>query len=173
RLVPHCAADEQQGEGRRAQGKGGAVITILYATQTGNSEACAEWLLEDLQDRGLDVRIKNLLDVRADDLKEETCVLFVVSSTGEGNPPDDAVEFYESLEKLPGGSLTGLNFAVFALGDIDYTLFCGFGNNCDQLLGEAGGTQLREIEECNLDQAERLPMWSEEISDTLLALSNR
>ncbi|MEM8587246.1 MAG: flavodoxin domain-containing protein [Pseudomonadota bacterium] len=148
------------------------MITVFYATQTGNSEACAQWLVEDLKGRGHEVRIRNLLDVGADDLKNETCALFVVSSTGEGDPPDDAVEFYDGLQNLPSGALAGLHYAVFALGDIDYTLFCGFGNNCDYLLGQIGATQLREVEDCNLDQAERLPVWSEEISKTLRSLSD-
>lgn len=146
------------------------MITILYATQTGNAEACAQWLLDDLKERDLEVRAKNLIEVEVEDLKSEKCVLYVVSTTGEGDPPDDAVAFHKQLKALPKGTLTGLQYAVFALGDIDYTFFCGFGNACDFLMGQAGATQLREIEECNLDQADRLPTWSQEMSELLRSL---
>ena len=137
------------------------MITIFYATQTGNAEECAEWLGENLQNRGLICRTVNLADYDAGKLREENIALFVVSTFGEGDPPDDAVSFYEGLNALKPDDLAGLSYAVFALGDIDYVLFCGFGNTCDRLLDEAGAERLLEIEECNLDQAERLPSWVE------------
>ncbi|MEM0966681.1 MAG: flavodoxin domain-containing protein [Verrucomicrobiota bacterium] len=140
------------------------MTTIFFATQTGNAEACAEWLQKDLEGRNHPVRLRNLVDVTAEDLKSEEFAVFVVSTYGEGDPPDDAEEFHQSLEGLPKDSLTHLQYAVFALGDIDYTIFCGFGNSCDYLLSEAGANQLMEVEECNLDQAERLPAWAEAIS---------
>lgn len=143
------------------------MITIFYATQTGNAEECAEWLSENLKNRGLICRTINLADFHASKLREENIALFVVSTFGEGDPPDDALAFHESLAELKPGDLTGLSYAVFALGDIDYVLFCGFGNICDQLLTESGAHQLLEVEECNLNQAEKLPPWSDKIASIL------
>lgn len=139
------------------------MTTIYYATQTGNAEECAEWLKEYLSVREIEVQIRNLVDVEASEIQKDEVALFVVSTYGEGDPPDDAFDFYESLQKMPEESLDGVRYAVFALGDIDYVLFCGFGNNCDQLLEEAGAEQMLEVEECNLDQAERLPVWANRI----------
>lgn len=148
------------------------MIAIFFATQTGNAQECAEWLHDDLKKRNHPVHLKNLAETKAEELKTVQIALFVVSTFGEGDPPDDAVDFHAELEGMPAGSLTGLKYAVFALGDIDYTLFCGFGNNCDYLLSEAGATQLLEIEECNLDQADRLPIWADAVSPLLPSSSD-
>lgn len=143
------------------------MITIFYATQTGNAEACAKWLLGRLEHCGFACRLINLADIDAARLATERIALFVVSTYHEGDPPDAAAPFHESLRQLAPGSLRGLSYAVFALGDIDYTLFCGFGHDCDQALREAGATRLLEIEECNLDQAKRLPPWTDRIAPLL------
>lgn len=146
------------------------MITVFYATQTGNSEACAEWLHDALKDEELPCRLVNLAEYEANQLKEERFALFVVSSFGEGDPPDDAVPFHDSMEALSAEELAHLRFAVFALGDIDYTLFCGFGHTCDRLLTKAGALRLREVEECNLDQADKLPPWTDDLIPLLKEL---
>lgn len=137
------------------------MITVFYATQTGNSEACAEWLRDALEDEELPCRLVNLAEYEAKQLREERFALFVVSSFGEGDPPDDVVPFHETMTELSPDELSHLRYAVFALGDIDYTLFCGFGHTCDRHLAKAGAQRLREVEECNLDQAEKLPPWTD------------
>ncbi|MEM1059889.1 MAG: flavodoxin domain-containing protein [Verrucomicrobiota bacterium] len=146
------------------------MITVFYATQTGNSEACAEWLKDALEDEKLPCRMVNLAEYEARQLQEERLALFVVSTYGEGDPPDDAIPFHESMEALHHDELAQLRYAVFALGDIDYTLFCGFGHSCDRLLAGAGASRLREVEECNLDQADRLPSWTDELIPVLKQL---
>jgi len=147
------------------------MITIFFATQTGNAEECAHWLLQKLQGRGFPCRLVNLADYRASQLSQEKAALFVVSTFGEGDPPDDAIPFHESLKELRPGALPELKYAVFALGDIDYTLFCNFGYDCDQFLNEAGAFRLLEVEECNLDQARKLPLWVDRIAPLLEPLA--
>jgi sulfite reductase alpha subunit-like flavoprotein len=143
-------------------------ISILFGTMTGNAECCAIDLSRHLQQKGFSCQSENLVRCQAASLAEKEVVLLLVSTWGEGEPPDDAIPFFESLQKLQRGTLSGVRYAVFALGDSSYDVFCGFGKNCDQLLEEAGAVRLRECECCDLDQDERLPIWAEEIS-TIIA----
>ena len=142
-------------------------ITILFATMTGNAEGCAIDLDLALKERGFTCRRENLANYEAAALATESVVLLVVSTWGEGEPPDDAIPFHDQLQTLEAGRLAGRRFAVFALGDSSYDEFCGFGRNCDQLLENAGATRLLTCEVCDLDQDERLPRWAGEIADAL------
>jgi sulfite reductase (NADPH) flavoprotein alpha-component len=144
-------------------------ITILFATMTGNAEGCAIDLELALKERGFTARKENLAHYDASSLARESIALLVVSTWGEGEPPDDAIPFYEDLQVLKAGSLSALRFAVFALGDSSYDEFCGFGRNCDQLLENAGATRLLPCEICDLDHDERLPRWACELADAIEA----
>jgi len=145
------------------------MITLFYATQTGNARDCAERLGRQLDSHHFPNRLIDLANYSADQLREETLALFVVSTYGEGEPPDDAVTFHASLAKMPAGSLAQLRYSVFALGDIDYVLFCGFGHDCDEFLSRAGAVRLLEVEECNLDQDKRLSGWLNRLLPLLYA----
>ena len=147
------------------------MIAVLYATMTGNAEACAIDLAGRLKNGGLVCKLENLASYKAQTLGEEEVALFVVSTWGEGEPPDDVVPLFEELQNLETAALLNLRFAVFALGDSSYDVFCGFGKDCDRLLEQAGATRLRECECCDLNHDERLPNWAREIA-TLLAKQN-
>lgn len=142
-------------------------IAILFATMTGNAEACAEELAELLRLAGHDCRLENLAEYPASRLAEETIALLLVSTWGEGDPPDDAVDFAEGLSELGENSLTGLRFSVFALGDRAYDEFCGFGLACDAQLARAGAGRLLDCECCDLDHEEKLPGWAKAILSRL------
>jgi sulfite reductase alpha subunit-like flavoprotein len=142
-------------------------VSILFGTMTGNAECCAIDLGRFLREKGFSPETENLAAFRAPSLAEKETALLVVSTWGEGEPPDDAIPFLESLRNLEPGALSGLRYAVFALGDSSYDVFCGFGKDCDQLLEKAGAVRLRECECCDLDHDERLPGWAGEIAAAL------
>lgn len=143
------------------------MITVLFATQTGNAEYCAIDLVKALQAQGHTCKLENVYHYKAARLAEESLVLLVASTFGEGEPPDDAVPFFEDLKTLGAGSLPNLRYSVFALGDVDYELFCGFARDCDRLLEEAGAARLLPCEECNMDHDARLPGWAARVAETL------
>jgi sulfite reductase (NADPH) flavoprotein alpha-component len=142
-------------------------VTILFGTMTGNAEGCAIDLTRFLQARGFSCRSENLANYRAVSLADEAVALFVVSTWGDGDPPDDDIPFFDELQTIGAGALAHLRFAVFALGDSSYDVFCGFGKSVDRLLEQAGGSRLLPCEECDLDQDDRLPGWNEQIASAL------
>lgn len=139
------------------------MITIFFATQTGNAEESAENLLKRLSAGGLTARTKTLYDYQAGKLAEEQVALFVVSTFGDGEPPDDAIPFYAGLQALAEGSLPGLKYAVFALGDKCYDEFCKFGRDIEAQLERLGAERILATEECDLDQDAKLPPWADQL----------
>ncbi len=128
-----------------------------------NAEESAETLLKRLTDDGLAAHTKTLYDFKAGRLADEQVAVFVVSTFGEGEPPDDAIPFYEGLQALPAGSLPGLKYAVFALGDKCYDEFCKFGRDIDAQLERLGAERILAMEECDLDQDVKLPPWADQL----------
>jgi sulfite reductase (NADPH) flavoprotein alpha-component len=80
-----------------SDGGGGADITILVGSQTGNCEALAEQTQQLAASRGLRTVIKKMGDYKIPQLKTEKNLLVIVSTYGEGDPPDNAREMYEYL----------------------------------------------------------------------------
>jgi sulfite reductase (NADPH) flavoprotein alpha-component len=72
-------------------------LTILYASQTGNAKGVASQVEQSAKAAGITVVLKNIADFKAKALKNETHLLIVASTNGEGEPPDDAIEFHEFL----------------------------------------------------------------------------
>ncbi|MEJ2054549.1 MAG: flavodoxin domain-containing protein, partial [Calditrichaceae bacterium] len=111
-------------------------ITILYGSQTGNGERISSQLLARLKEAGYQAELKNMLDYRPNQLKNEKFLLIVVSTHGEGDPPDNAVEFYEYLHSKRAPKLDKLDYSVLALGDTSYEHFCKTGRDFDSRLSE-------------------------------------
>ena len=108
------------------------------------------------------------------ELSPQTMFLFVVSTFGNGDPPNDARSFYFELDnlfkrtKLDQGSsfLKGLRYAVCALGSSKYSDFCAFGKNLDKSLHDLGAHQLIEVNICDeFAQSEKsFHAWIEKIN---------
>ena len=71
-------------------------LTVLYGSQTGNGEDLAIALVRDAVARGFAAQAVSLSDYKPANLKRESLVTFVISTHGEGDPPDDA-ELFLSL----------------------------------------------------------------------------
>ncbi|MEO1538217.1 MAG: flavodoxin family protein [Pseudomonadota bacterium] len=118
-------------------------ISLLYGTETGNTEM----LCEDLQDHlaaDHDVTTANLEDTDPADLTAETFYLFVCSTYGEGDLPQSAIPFVDTL-KSSGTDLSGIRFGVFGFGDSTYTATYNNGSVVLMTaLTDAGATVLGE-----------------------------
>jgi len=143
-------------------------MLILFATMTGNAEDAAETIAKRLKKLGHEPTVANIEKHAPESLLTRgQPVLFVVSTWGEGEPPDEALEFWETLEKLDGGALEGLRYAVYALGDSSYDEFCGFGRNLEMALGQKGGVCIAARAECDCDYEEFVESWTEQVHSAL------
>lgn len=57
--------------------------------------------------------------------KDYSILIVITSSTGDGDPPDNAIKFWREIRKMEG-CLNHLDYALLGLGDTNYTNFCGF-----------------------------------------------
>jgi len=126
-------------------------LTILYASQTGNAKGVAKQLEQSAVASGISVNLKNISDYKAKGLKNETHLLIVASTNGEGEAPDDAIEFHEFLLGKKAPKLTNLSYSVLALGDSSYEFFCQTGKDFDDRLKELGAKQVSPRVDCDVD----------------------
>ncbi|KAM5329376.1 methionine synthase reductase isoform 1-T2 [Glossophaga mutica] len=114
---------------------------LLYATQQGQAKAIAEEILEKAVAHGFSADLHCISESDKYDLKTETAPLvLVVSTTGNGDPPDTACKFVKEIQdkNLPVDFFAHLRYGLLGLGDSEYTYFCNGGKVIDKRLQELG-----------------------------------
>lgn len=135
---------------------------IAYASQTGNGEQLAWQTARTLHTAGVPARVMPLSQL-ANELTAIERVLFIVSTYGEGDAPDNAAQFARKAMSV-AQPLQRLHYGVLALGDRAYKNFCGFGRVLDQWLQQQGAQSLFERIEVDNDDAAALNRWQHELS---------
>ena len=125
--------------------------TVLYGSQTGNSMAVGERLAAAIRQRGLRVDLLSMGEYKTARLKKERFLFAVISTHGEGEPPDSAIGFFAYLNSARAPKLPSLSFSILALGDSSYEHFCQAGRDMHAQLQALGATPLTELAECDLD----------------------
>ena len=145
----------------------GRTLTILYGTETGNSRELAKALATAAAELGLAPKLSDLSDYKVRQLKDEQDVLFIVSTYGEGDPPEPSVAFFEFLESARAPRLEDVRFSVLALGDSTYENYCEAGKRIDRRLEELGATRLSERVDCDIDYDNAAATWSARVVEIL------
>ncbi len=141
----------------------GERLTVLYGSQTGNGEDLATALVGMAKAKGFAAEAVSLADYKPSKLKRDTLLSFVISTHGEGDPPDDAELFHEFLLSDNAPALKQLKYSVLALGDSSYVNFCQTGREFDARLAELGAQRIEPLLECDLDYDEAASGWSQRI----------
>ena len=142
-------------------------IAVLFGSQTGNAEKLARLLHGRLLEEGFAARLEGMDSYKPARLKREACLIAVVSTHGEGDPPDNALQFYEFLHGRKAPKLEGLRYSVLALGDTSYEFFCKTGRDIDSRLAELGAIRLHPRVDCDVDYEEAAARWMEDIISAL------
>ena len=144
-------------------------IPIYFATVTGNSRDLAERAERRLKALGFEVEARDLATESADSLRGQRTALFIVSTWGDGEPPDDAVDYVARLQSDEPLGLGGLQFSVCALGDTGYEIFCGCGKTIDARLEHHGAARLVDRADCDIDFIEPFEAWLGAVEQALAA----
>lgn len=126
-------------------------LTIVYGSQTGNAKRVAEKLARQVEDAGLGVRLLRADAYQARELKNERQLAIVISTQGDGDPPDDARGFFDFITGKRAPQLPELQFAVLGLGDSSYPQFCAIGRRLDERLAELGAKRWFARGDADLD----------------------
>ncbi|MFQ2908097.1 assimilatory sulfite reductase (NADPH) flavoprotein subunit [Aeromonas allosaccharophila] len=144
-------------------------LTILYGSQTGNAKGVATAIKAQAEARSLPVTLASMADYKPKQLKKESHLLVVVSTYGEGEPPESAVDLFEQLKKGKVGKLEGLKFAVLGLGDSSYEFFCQTGKDFDGFLSKAGAERIYELASLDVDYQDAARNWGEQALNAIAA----
>ncbi len=140
-----------------------ARVTIVYGSQTGNSKRIAERLGRAAEAAGLAARVYAAGTYPIKDLAKERLLVVVVSTQGDGDPPDDARGLIEFLQSRRAPKLEQLSYSVLALGDSSYPKFCETGKQVDERLAALGAKRLVDRVDCDVDYDTLATGWLERV----------
>ena len=141
-------------------------LTVLYGTESGNSETLADRAVKEAKKRGFQATMKNMSDATAADIAKWSNLLVIVSTWGDGEPPETATSFYKEFMSTDG-ALAAVRYSVCALGDTSYEKFCQTGKDIDARLATLGAVRVNERQDCDVDYEEAFATW---LDASLIAL---
>jgi sulfite reductase (NADPH) flavoprotein alpha-component len=137
--------------------------SFCYGTETGNAKKIALQFTQSARQSGITVNCSNLDQYRFSDLEKESLFLAIVSTQGEGEPPESARKFFSWIfSESP--DLSKVKYSILALGDTAYPLYCKAGEDLDKRLEELGATRIADMQKCDVDFEESASAWFDKIS---------
>ena len=143
-------------------------LTIVFASESGNSEKLAGDMAKAARKLGLKPNVVDMADLELATLTSAKRLVFIAATWGEGEPPARAVRVYNELMGEGAPRLDGVEFGVLALGDTAYAEFCAIGKKIDERLAALGAKRVVDRVDCDLDFAEPSSKW---IGDALKVLT--
>ncbi|MDF1813584.1 MAG: assimilatory sulfite reductase (NADPH) flavoprotein subunit [Verrucomicrobiales bacterium] len=136
-----------------------AELTILFGTESGNCEELADKSKKIAAKSGFKPKVVNMSETDSKKLSKVKNLLVIVSTWGDGDPPDAATEFYNEIMGDGAAKFSDTNFSVCALGDTSYEQFCETGKRLDKRLEELGAKRIYDRQDCDLDYEEPWEKW--------------
>ncbi len=126
-------------------------LLILYGSQTGSAEGLAKKFGKESIQQGFEPKVIEANACTLEQLAGTERLLLVTSTWGEGDPPDNAANLWTALTASDAPKLDRLAFSVLALGDKNYSDFCGAGKKFDARLEQLGANRVHPRVDCDLD----------------------
>ncbi|MDE0836051.1 MAG: assimilatory sulfite reductase (NADPH) flavoprotein subunit [Akkermansiaceae bacterium] len=133
-------------------------LTVLYGTESGNSEELADRAMKVAKKKGFKAVMKNMADLAPADLAKFENLLVIVSTWGDGEAPETAVGFHKAF-MAEDVKLDGVKFSVCALGDTSYEQFCEIGKQVDERLEKLGAQRIAARVDCDVDYEDSYTEW--------------
>ena len=149
-----------------------SVATILYGSQSGNSERIARLLQDKFKERQVETTLLDMMDCKKAHLESAQRLIVIVSTHGDGEPPERAMPFNDFLNHPKGLRLAHLSYCVLALGDSSYEKFCETGRQFDARLEALGAKRFRPREESDVEFDLVARRWIDDVLTHVVASSN-
>jgi sulfite reductase (NADPH) flavoprotein alpha-component len=140
--------------------------TIIYGTETGNSKKLASQLQALLKKNKIQSKVVDAFQYPLDKIDKEEFLIVIMSTQGEGDPPQNAIKFYDNLSNS-SVDLSKTKYTVLGLGDSSYPLFCKAGEDIDGQLERLGAKRAVQLQKADVDFSEVADHWFNEILKTL------
>ena len=135
------------------------IVDILFGTQTGNAEGLAMDAAAVARAQGFQANVQGLDDISMDTFSSMKNVIITIATYGEGEMPDNASLFWESLNSSSMPRLSDMKFGVLGLGDTGYDEFCQAGKLIDMRLEQLGAHRLVDRLDCDVDYEDIASDW--------------
>ena len=129
-----------------------ALAKIVFASMTGNTEEIADIVADKLREKGLDVDVDECTTVEAEDFLEADLAIVATYTYGDGDLPDEIMDFYEDLAGL---DLSGKVYGVVGSGDTFYDKFCKAVDDFDAVFASTGAEKGAESVKVDLAAEEQ------------------
>lgn len=131
--------------------KAAAPLTVIYASESGNSEALAGNVAKLARKQSFKPKVVDFADLDVATLPKAGKLIAIAATWGEGEPPARAVRAYGELMGEGAPRLDGVEFAVLSLGDTSYAEFCAIGKALDARFEALGAKRAAERADLDLD----------------------
>ena len=143
----------------------GPRATVVWASQTGTAEQYANACVDQLEATGVVARSRGAEEVSVAELTGT--VLFIVATTGDGDPPDNGIALWDALAAAEPGDVDSLEFSVLGFGDSSYADFCGFARKLDARLEYLGARRIADRASCEPDFESTARAWTDRVAAEL------